>query len=99
MAIKINTAKVNSAASNISRINGNIRNDFSAVVDSINTLNRNWDGSASDNALRAFNTIKETYNENRYKVLDDLTLFLKNCVDPSYESTEQNIQSAASAFK
>lgn len=99
MSVKINTAIVLNTATRIKSINSTIRDDFSTVVNSINTLNRNWDGSASDNAIRAFNTIKETYCENRYRVIDDLTVFLKKSVATSYEVTEQNVQNAASAFK
>lgn len=99
MAIKINTSKVDSAASNISRINSNIRNDFSAVTSAINVLNRNWDGSASDNAIRAFNSIKESYCDYRYSVINDLVLFLKNQVKANYENTEQKIQTVADNFK
>ncbi len=99
MSIKIDTAIVLSSAAKIHAINCTIRDDFSTVINSINTLNRNWDGSASDNAIRAFNTIRESYYENRYNVLEDLSVFMKNNVAPSYESTEQSIQSAASAFK
>ena len=99
MSIKINTLKVNSAASNISRINGNIRDDFSAVTSAINVLDRNWDGSASDNAIRAFNSIKESYCDYRYSVINDLVVFLRNQVSTNYENTEQKVQTAADLFK
>ncbi len=99
MAIKISTQKVDSAASNISRINGNIRDDFSAVTNAMNVLDRNWDGSAADNVIRAFNSIKESYCDYRYNVINDMVLFMKNQVSSNYNNTEQKVQSAANLFK
>ena len=61
MAIKINTAAVRSTANQISTVNTKISNDFSSVQSAINSLNSNWDGSASDAAIRKFNNIKTTY--------------------------------------
>lgn len=99
MSIKINTAVVLSSAAKIHAINCTIRDDFSTVINSINTLNRNWDGSASDNAIRAFNSIKESYCDYRYSVINDLVVFLRNQVSTNYENTEQKVQTAADLFK
>ena len=99
MAIKISTQKVDSAASNISRINGSIRDDFSAVTNAMNVLDRNWDGSAADNVIRAFNSIKESYCDYRYNVINDMVLFMKNQVSSNYNNTEQKVQNAANLFK
>ena len=46
MAIKIDTSRVDTAATRIASHNSNIRNDFSTVIDAVNVLNRNWDGGA-----------------------------------------------------
>lgn len=99
MAIKINTAIVRSTASQISSVNNKINNDFSAVDSAINALNRNWDGSASDIALRKFQSIKNNFYNNRFNVVNDMVNFMLKQVGEGYESTETTVSSAASAFK
>ena len=99
MAIKINTAAVRSTANQISTVNTKISNDFSSVQSAINSLNSNWDGSASDAAIRKFNNIKTTYFDKRYGVINDLTNFMLKQVGENYERTETSVSSAAKAFK
>lgn len=99
MAIKINTAIVRSTASQISSVNNKMNNDFSAVDSAINALNRNWDGSASDIALRKFQSIKNNFYNNRFNVVNDMVNFMLKQVGEGYESTETTVSSAASAFK
>lgn len=99
MAIKIDTARVEAAAAKISTYNSKSRDDFSAVVDAIGVLNRNWDGGASDNAIRAFNHIKETYCNHRFSVINDLVTLLRVQVSSDYQKTEANIKKNSEAFK
>lgn len=99
MAIKIDTARVDTAATKISSYNSKIRDDFSSVVDAVGVLNRNWDGGASDNAIRAFNHIKETYCNHRFSVVNDLVTLLRVQVSSDYQKTEANIKKNAEAFK
>ena len=99
MAIKVNTAVIKSTASQISSVNKKINNDFSTVESAINTLNRNWDGSASDNAIRKFQSIKNNFYNNRYNVVNDMVNFMLKQVGEGYENTETTVSSAASAFK
>lgn len=99
MAIRIDVSKVEAAAGGISTINGKIRDDFSAVNDAINTLNRNWDGGASDSAMRAFDNIKGSYCDYRYAVINDLVTLLRVQVGSDYIGTEKKVKSAAEAFK
>ena len=99
MAIKVNTAIVRSTATQIASVNKKINNDFSAVESAINTLNNNWDGSASDAAFRKFSNIKSSFYDKRYGVVNDMVNFMLKQVGESYESTETTVSSAASAFK
>ena len=99
MAIKIDTNAVRTTATQIANTNQKISNDFSSVESAISNLNRNWDGMASDAAFRKFNNIKNTYYDNRYKVVNDMVNFMKKQVGEGYEQTETAIVSAASAFK
>lgn len=99
MAVKIDISKVETAAGRISGINGNMRDDFSAVTDAMRMLNQNWNGTAADNARQAFDNMQESYCEYRYAVANDLVALLKVQVGSDYTGTEKNIRSAAEAFK
>lgn len=99
MAIKIDTSRVDTAATKIASHNSKIRDDFSSVIDAVNVLNRNWDGGASNNAIRAFNHIKETYCNHRFSVINDLVTLLRVQVSSDYQKTEANIKKNAEAFK
>lgn len=99
MAIKIDTSRVRSTASQISTMNKKIKNDFSSVESAINSLNNNWDGSASDAAVRKFQNIRNNHYNNRFNVINDMVNFMLNQVGEGYEKTETTISSAASAFK
>ena len=76
-----------------------IKNDFSSVESAINSLNNNWDGSASDAAVRKFQNIRNNHYNNRFNVINDMVNFMLNQVGEGYEKTETTISSAASAFK
>lgn len=99
MAIKINTAAVDAAAKNIQNINTTINTDFAEMERSIKSLNSYWDGSASNNALNKFNSIKNAFYSDRYTVIKNLVNFLDKQVADGYERTENVIQSTASRFK
>ncbi len=99
MAIKIDTNAVRTAATQIANTNQKISNDFSSVESAISSLNKNWDGTASDAAFRKFNNIKNTFYDNRFKVVNDMVNFMRKQVGEGYEQTETTIVSAASAFK
>ena len=99
MAIKVDTSKVEIAAAKIEAYNKKIRDDFAPVNDALNVLNRNWDGSASDNAIHAFNSIKDGYLDSRYIAINNLVSFLRVQVGSNYTETEKRIKTAADAFK
>ena len=98
MPIKINTAQVASTAKSISNLNTKINNDFNQLEKSIKTLNSKWDGTASDNAINKFNSIKNSFYSNRYKTINNMVNFLNNAAE-GYEKTETKILSAAEYFK
>ncbi|MBR0467150.1 MAG: hypothetical protein IJJ40_06670 [Clostridia bacterium] len=99
MSVLINTQFVKAAASKIDNYNNKIKTDFSKVEKSINKLNASWDGVASDNAINIFQNIKKSYCNNRFAVINNLVVFLKNKVNPDYEETETAIKNAADYFK
>ena len=72
MTIKIDTGSVRTTASQIANVNKKINDDFYSVETAIKNLNKNWDGSASDTAIRKFQSIKSTYYKTRYNVVNDM---------------------------
>lgn len=99
MAIKIDTGKVETAASKIETLNKKINEDFSDVKDAINKLDKNWDGNASHAVIRKFHDLENNFCENRYTVLKNLVTFMRNQVSLNYSDTETQIKSIADAFK
>ena len=99
MAIMINTGIVITTATQIDKVNKNIKNDFSFVEAAVNDLNRSWDSSASDHAIFKFHSIKNTYYNNRYNIVNDMVNFMKKQVNEGYDKVETAVASAASAFK
>ena len=99
MAIKVDIAKVETAATKISSYNAKIRDDFSSVEDAINVLNKNWDGSASNDAISTFYSIRDAYCEYRFSVVNSLVNLLRVNVCGDYNKTETNIKKNAEAFK
>lgn len=99
MEIKIDTKQVETIAGNIKIINESIRNDFENVENAINTLNKNWTGEASDEALRVFVNIQQTYCEKRFNIVNDFARFLETVVGINYDTLENKVKRAADAFK
>lgn len=99
MAINVDTNAVRTTAKQISDTNRNISDDFSPVESAISDLRKNWSGNASSAVIGKFDKIKKDYCDDRFKVINDMTNFLRNQVGDGYEVTEATIVSAASAFK
>lgn len=99
MAIKIDTAQVMAAADRIATTNSNLRTDFSTVESAVNALNSCWDGSASEKAMNAFYSIRNTLPDARKDVVQSMVSFMKMQVCDGYEKTEAQLSSNASAFK
>lgn len=97
--IKVNTDTVDSVAQNIRNINNDIRDLISPVESAIKTLDNSWDGGASTSAISKFNSIKNTYCDNRYKVIENYVNFLLQQVGEGYVQTEAANTSLADAFK
>lgn len=98
-AIKVNTDTVVTVSQNIRKINNDIRDLISPVESAMKSLDNSWDGSSSTNAIRKFNSIKSTYCDNRYKVIENFVNFLLHQVGEGYEQTETVNTSLADAFK
>ncbi len=99
MAIYIDFPEVGNIASRISDENNRLREEFDRVNYAMNTLNKHWDGTASQNAFRAFRNLADSYCENRYNVIDDLVRFLGTQVTADYRATESTVKNSANAFR
>ena len=97
--VKVSTDVVEDVANKLKKINNDIRNQFSDVESAMRKLDSSWDGSASTKAIGKFNSLKGTYCDNRYKVVDNFANFLLHQVGEGYVQTESVNISLADAFK
>lgn len=97
--LKVNTDQIFATANNLKGINDRLRDDFETVESAIRRLNTYWDGSASNNAMEKFNSLKEAYCEARYIVIDNYVTFLQKIVSENYEIIEEANVSLADQFK
>lgn len=97
--LKINTAAVVTAATNINTHNEKIRDGISSVEKAIRNLDESWESPAATVAIAKFNEIKSTFAENRFKVLKNYTNFLLQQVSQGYDDTEDVNVSLAAQFK
>ena len=99
MSISINTEAVRQAAGEIDKVNKQLLNDFDAVEAAVKQLEKEWTGAGLDGATSSFRNIKSSYVMDRFKIVSDLTAFMRNQVGGSYESVESAVSRVASAFK
>ncbi len=99
MAIQIDTLKVQAAATEISKINADIDNDFSMINSAVQKMTNNWKGSASEYSVGAIRHIEQSYKDARFASVNQLVSFLNIQVNDSYEAVESSAVSAADAFK
>lgn len=97
--LKVNTDRVLNSANNLAVINNKIRNSFGNVEKAVNQLNNAWGGSAAENAMTKFNSIKSSFCDERYEVLDGYVRFLQSQAGEGYVETETVNKSLADAFK
>lgn len=97
--IKVNTDAVISCASKIRGYNNDIRNRFSDLQSKMSALDTCWDGSAATNAMQKFNSIKSSFCDARYAVVDDYVNFLMQQIGEGYVQTEEVNTSLADQFK
>lgn len=96
--IKVDSAGVNIAAAKIEGYNIKIKNDFSAAESAVRALSNAWSGTAAGCAIGAFHSIKSTYYDSRYAVMDSFAQFLRQ-VEAGYTQTEARVHLNALKFK
>lgn len=97
--LKINSDRVIHSANSVRTINNAIRDDFGKVENAIRQLDASWDGSAASNAMAKFNSLKTSFCDARYNVLDEYVRFLYGQVGQGYNETESVNRSLADSFK
>lgn len=97
--IKVDTDKVVLAATNITRYNQQIKDDFEVPEDAIEALAACWEGVSSENIRGSFFAIKSAYYDERYQRLANCVNFLLRQVDAGYVQVENTNRSLADAFK
>lgn len=97
--IKIDTAAVRSAATNVGRLNKCVNHSLDELTRQISALNKDWDGSASEQAISTFSKMRSDYYENRYAQVDNFVRFLLQNVAGGYEFAESNNSKLADLFK
>jgi uncharacterized protein YukE len=97
--IVVDTAKVVTAADQISKLNNELDQEFEQLENAIQRLNGRWNSKASDGVIGHFFSIKNNCKDSRYKVMQDYSNFLKQQVSVAYDTTETGNKSLADAFK
>lgn len=97
--LKMNAEQVATCAGKIKTLNDQMRDGFTDVQNAINRLNDSWDGLASNNAMSKFNTVRNTYCNARYNVVDNFVAFLYQQVGQGYTQAESANKSLADQFK
>ncbi len=99
MAIQINTAVILNTADQIDTINKKIRNNLSDVDSAIRMLQQSWESEASNSCANKYEYIKRNFTDARFSAVNGFVSFMRNQVGVGYETTEQAVSIAASAFK
>lgn len=97
--IQVDTGKVVAVANRISELNHDIDNEFERVEKAIQRLNGRWNSRSSGVVIGKFYSIKNNFKDNRFKVMQDYSNFLKQQVSDGYNTTETANTNLADAFK
>ncbi len=99
MAIRINTADVDTTAIQIEKINKQISVEYGDTAKKVRSMCSEWEGAGSESAMRMIKRITFDYADRREAVISDMVRFMHGQVSDNYEGTEAAVSSAASAFK
>ncbi|MBR5278292.1 MAG: hypothetical protein IKU23_03400 [Clostridia bacterium] len=99
MGIYINIDSVKACAQDISNTNKSMLEDFAVVEKAVQRLNSQWSSNASNACSGRFGSIKNSYLDDSFKVIDNLAKFIGNNIAEQYYATELAVSKAADAFK
>ena len=96
-SIRISTQVLTDTATKVRNINNNLDAKLADINKAMNDLEATWKSDAANDIRAAMNALKPRFEE--YKaVVESYAKFLVNTAQ-SYESTENAVQTNASAFK
>lgn len=92
MAIRIDTAAIESAASVISALNGELEAMLQESQSNVQSLSSVWSGPAAETTIRSYNSFAAKYFANYKQLLDDYVVFLRQVAIGNYSAVEtQNV--------
>ena len=95
--IRVNTDQVAQIASEIEKINKELRSLLADSKAAIETLKATWEGEAADTTSTAYNTFEQKYFDEYEELINQYVKFLRTNVDQGYTETEtQNVGLAES---
>ncbi len=97
--IKINTEEVRAIATEIERINGQLKEQLDLSKKQIDNLGNTWTGKAADDTRNEFNGFSAKFFQTYYDVIQQYVTFLRRNVAEGYDQTETANASLSEAFK
>lgn len=97
--MSIDTEQVKAIASEIERINGQLKEQLEMGQKQLNNLQNTWTGKAADDTRAAFNSFSAKYFQTYYDVIQQYVTFLRRNVSETWERVETANISLADAFK
>ena len=97
--IRINTDDVRAIASEIERINGQLKDQLLHSKKQIDSLGNTWTGKAAQDTREAFNGFSNKYFQMYYDIIAQYVAFLRRNVSEGYDQTEASNASLSEAFK
>lgn len=97
--IRINTDEVRAIASEIERINGQLKEQLEMGKKQVNNLGNTWTGKAADETKSEFNGFAAKYFQTYYDIIQQYVTFLRRNVAEGYDETENANTSLAEHFK
>ena len=94
--LKMDVARVDATAERIKKLNDEMNNGFETARRALKTLDSYWDSPAATGAISKFDSVRSSYSEPRYRIVDNYVGFLKQQVGIGYANTEAaNVEMAA----
>ena len=97
--MSIDTEQVKAIASEIERINSQLKEQLEMGQKQLNNLQNTWTGKAADDTRAAFNSFSAKYFQTYYDVIQQYVTFLRRNVSETWERVETANISLADAFK
>lgn len=97
--VRIDTAKVAETATRMSALNKKLDQLLKDSQSNIKSLSASWDGTASDDTRRSYDTFAQKYFAEYYDVVEDYVRFLNSHVEEGYVATEVSNEDLATLYK